>query len=115
MPPVDARNLFAAIPEAVPGQAEFVERLAGANGARVERIVSRGHASPPGFWYDQAETEWVLLVAGRARLRFDPERVLELGPGDHVVIAPHARHRVEWTDPAVATVWIAVFLPAEPA
>ena len=110
-----SRNLFGAIPDAAAGQAEFVERLAGTDGARVERIVSRGHASPPGFWYDQAETEWVLLVAGSARLRFDPERVLTLQPGDHVVIAPHMRHRVEWTDPAVETIWIAVFLPAEPA
>ncbi len=77
---------------------------------RVERIVSQGQASPPGFWYDQDEAEWVLLLAGAARLRFadEPQDRL-LGPGDHVHIAPRRRHRVEWTDPAAPTVWLAVF------
>jgi len=91
------------------------EILARSPHARVERIVSRGHASPPDFWYDQEEAEWVLVVAGRARLRFQPERTLELGPGDHVLIPPHQRHRVEWTDPARDTIWLAVFLSPDPA
>ena len=34
---------------------------------RIERIVSRGQASPPGFWYDQETDEWVLLVSGARR------------------------------------------------
>ena len=42
-------------------------------GLRIERIVSLGQASPPGFWYDQAEGEWVLVLAGAARLRFADE------------------------------------------
>lgn len=113
MSPVRPRNVFEAVPErAAAAPAEFVEHLAGGDGARVERIVSHGHASPPGFWYDQPQTEWVLLVTGRARLRFHPDRILELEPGDHLVIPAHERHRVEWTDPDCETVWIAVFLPA---
>jgi cupin 2 domain-containing protein len=104
-------NIFDAKPPAPATTGEFVERLAAVGGARVERIVSRGDVSPPGFWYDQAETEWVLVASGRARLRFEPDQILELGPGDHVLIAPHRRHRVEWTDPGQDTVWIAVFFP----
>jgi len=78
-------------------------------GLRIERIVSRGQASPPGFWYDQAEAEWVVVLAGAARLRFQDEtEARALGPGDWLDIAPHRRHRVEWTDPTVATVWLAV-------
>ena len=75
---------------------------------RIERIVSRGHASPDGFWYDQESSEWVLLVAGAARLRFEGEEPLHLKPGDYVHIPAHRRHRVEWTDPDAATIWLAI-------
>ena len=89
---------------------EITDVLLAAPGLRIERIVSLGQASPPGFWYDQPEAEWVLLLAGAARLRFadEPEARL-LGPGDHVHIAAHRRHRIDWTDPATPTVWLAVF------
>ena len=100
-------NLFAGIPAALAG--EFTERLAGSAGARVERVVSRGHASPPGFWYDQPETEWVVVVSGRARLQFDGGVSVELAAGDHLTIPPHTRHRVEWTSDREDTVWLAVF------
>ena len=84
-------------------------------GLRIERIVSRGQASPSGFWYDQPEAEWVMVLAGAARLRFQDEaQARVLGPGDCLDIAPHRRHRVDWTDPSAATVWLAVFYPCDP-
>ena len=89
---------------------EVIETILAAPAMRIERIVSQGQASPEGFWYDQPEAEWVLLLAGAAELRFgdEPEARL-LGPGDCVHIAAHRRHRVEWTDPERPTVWLAVF------
>ena len=101
-------NLLAPLPDT--DAAERVDTLLTKPSLRIERIVSRGQASPPGFWYDQSEAEWVIVLAGRARLRFadEPEaRVLD--PGDWVEIPPHRRHRVDWTDPKVPTVWLAVF------
>ena len=77
-------------------------------GIRIERIVSLGHASPEGFWYDQEEGEWVLLLKGAARLRFEGGEPIELQPGSFVNIPAHRRHRVEWTDPGGPTVWLAV-------
>ena len=101
-------NLLRDIPDA--GAGEITEAVVAAPGVRIERIVSLGQASPPGFWYDQAEAEWVLLLAGAARLRFADEPDARLiGPGDWVEIAPHRRHRVDWTDPTQPTVWLAVF------
>ncbi len=101
-------NLFAALPDA--RAAEAVDLLLNRPGLRVERIVSEGQASPPGFWYDQDEGEWVLLLAGAAHLRFEDEtEPRRLVPGDWFDIAPHRRHRVEWTDPAAPTVWLAIF------
>ena len=36
---------------------------------RIERIVSHSHSSPAGFWYDQAEDEWVIVLGhGGARI-----------------------------------------------
>ena len=76
---------------------------------RIERIVSTGQASPPGFWYDQAHGEWVAVLAGEARLRFEDEPAARtLRAGDFVDIAANRRHRVEWTRPGEPTVWLAV-------
>lgn len=94
-----------------PGPDEVVERLAGGGATRIERIVSDGHSSPAGFWYDQDEDEWVLLVQGGATLELAaPEERVELGPGDYLFIPAHRRHRVERTQPR--TVWLAVFWAA---
>src|SRR5215469_11646600 len=102
----ELQNLLAAIPPA--GPQEHSQTLVATGDFRIERIVSHGQSSPEGFWYDQANAEWVLLVRGRARLRFEDGRVLELSPGSFVNIPAHQRHRVEWTDPAQPTIWLAV-------
>ncbi len=92
---------------------EVTEILVAAPGVRIKRIVSLGQASPPGFWYDQPQAEFVLLLAGAARLRFEDEPAdRTLRPGDGFDIAPHRRHRVAWTDPVRPTVWLAVFYDA---
>ena len=105
-------NLFADLPPA-PEAAERFTDLLHRPGVRIERIVSTGPCSPPDFWYDQAEGEWVLVLRGAARLRFADEAADRwLRPGDWVEIAPHRRHRVEWTAPDEATVWLAVFFAA---
>jgi cupin 2 domain-containing protein len=101
-------NLFADLPAARAG--EIVETLASGRNLRIERIVSHGEASPDGFWYDQDEAEFVVLLAGAARLRFaDEAEPRALAPGDTINIPAHRRHRVEHTDPDRATVWLAIF------
>lgn len=87
---------------------EVLTTLLDAGTVRIERIVSRGQASPDGFWYDQSQHEWVAVLKGAARLRFENETV-ELKPGDFVNIPAHTKHRVEWTTPDEPTVWLAVF------
>ena len=101
-------NLLHPLPDA--RAAERIDELLSRRGLRLTRIVSFGQASQPGFWYDQPEGEWVVLLAGAARLRFaDEAEARLLGPGDCLDIAQHRRHRVDWTDPAIPTVWLAVF------
>jgi cupin 2 domain-containing protein len=85
-------------------------------GWRLERIHSCNASSPEGFWYDQEEVEWVLLLQGSARIRFADERQpRDLSRGDALLIEAHRRHRVVATDPAPGTVWLALFWTAAPA
>lgn len=56
------RNLFADLPHKL--SEELVETLVESKTIRIERIVSTGHASPAGFWYENEEVEWVLVVEG---------------------------------------------------
>ena len=104
-------NLRHAIPHVLPD--ELFTTLVSGSGVRVERIVSRGHASEPGFWYDQEEDELVLVVSGRARLEIAGQGELDLRALDFVVIPAHVKHRVSWTDPQNDTIWLAVFYSAD--
>ncbi len=98
-------NLFSDVPPA--GSQEHVTVLLAAPAVKVERIVSHGQASPPGFWYDQDWAEWVVVLEGSAGLLFEGAAApLQLNPGDYLHIPAHARHRVEWTD--APTIWLAV-------
>jgi cupin 2 domain-containing protein len=101
------KNLFANIPENLSD--ELFENLLQTSSFRIERIVSKGHCSPKGFWYDQDDNEWVILLKGSAVLRFeDQSESITMNPGNYVNIEKHRRHRVEWTDPEHETIWLAV-------
>lgn len=100
-------NLFNNLPLA--GLSEQVDPLLDAPGLKLERIVSHGHATPPGEWYDQDFPEWVLLLRGSAGLSIEGEKEIRiLKPGDHILLPAHVKHRVEWTGPEEDTVWLAL-------
>ena len=100
-------NLFEDLPAQL--SAEQFTTLLAAKGLRIERIVSLGQASPPGFWYDQEQPEWVVVLEGAAVLEFEGRaETVGLKRGSCVNIPAHVRHRVAWTDPDRPTVWLAV-------
>ena len=102
-------SLFKDIPAELPE--ELFESICSTENVKIERIVSKGHSSPEGFWYDQAWDEWVLVLRGRAGLEIDGDpATIELGPGDHLLIPSHTRHRVAWTDGQGDTIWLAVHI-----
>lgn len=105
-------NLFAGLPPSTPHRLpeEIVETLVRGTHIRIERIVSTGQSSPEGFWYDQQEGEWVVLLTGEAGLWLEgDERATVMRPGDFINIPPHRKHRVEWTSHQTPTLWLAVF------
>jgi cupin 2 domain-containing protein len=73
---------------------------------RCERIVSRGVVSPPGFWYQQAQQEWVLLARGKAVIEFEGDEAVTLYSGDSMTIPAMCRHRVAKT--SSDALWIAL-------
>ena len=101
-------GLFDEVPDTA--DQEIVDVLLRSDGLRIERIVSTGQCSPDGFWYDQDEHEWVVLLKGQAVLVFEnpPERI-ELKAGNYLHISAHRKHRVESTAQNEPTVWLAVF------
>jgi cupin 2 domain-containing protein len=101
-------NLLSRLPSQ-PVVDEMVETLLERPGVRIERIVSTGQATPAGKWLDQTSDEWVMVVAGRARISIEGEVAdRELGAGDFVFLPAHCRHRVAWTDAEKPTVWLAI-------
>jgi cupin 2 domain-containing protein len=105
------QNLF--IPHPDCRTAEQFEMLVENRHVRIERIVSHGQASPEGFWYDQPWSEWVMVLTGKARLRFENQSPIDLKPGDAILIPAHARHRVDWTTDVEQTIWLAVHFDAD--
>ncbi len=101
------QNLFDDLPDSSPD--ERLDELVRGDDFKLERIVSTGQATPKGEWYDQNFDEWVVLLTGSAALRFEDEVAeLVMRPGDYILVPAHRRHRVEWTDETVPTVWLAL-------
>lgn len=100
-------SLFQNLPDAT--QEEQFEELCHSRSFRIERILSAGQVSPPGFWFDQSSDEWVLVLQGKAEVRLqDPEETAHLSPGDWLMIDAHRKHRVEATSREPVTIWLAV-------
>lgn len=113
---MNINNLFADIHAGARLDTEQLDVLHEGENWRLERIVSTGHVTAPGTWYDQPGDEWVLLLRGSAELRFlDPDQTLNLGPGDHLLIPAHRKHRVEVTDAHEASVWLALHISSHRA
>jgi cupin 2 domain-containing protein len=97
-------NIFDIPPLPLPE--ELTTTLAGSGNVRIERIISAGQASD---WYDQTETEFVVLLEGSAEIKFENDRSVALSKGDTLLIKPHERHRVSFTSSEPPCIWLCVF------
>lgn len=101
------KNIYKNIPKNLPE--ELIENLFNSDNCKIERIISRGHSTPNGNWYDQDKNEFVLLLKGSAELSFKNNEIIKMKEGDFIIIPAHKRHRVEKTDYKKETIWLAVF------
>mgnify|MGYP000096090474 FL=1 len=105
---INSGNLFSNIPRHMGD--EVFDTILAFDGCDIKRIISKGHQSRPDDWYDQERKEWVMVLKGSAALKFKNEdNVVEMIPGSYVHIPAHCKHKVEWTDPDVETIWLAVY------
>jgi len=104
-------NVFA-LPDRPLSEEQFDVLLA-AGAVKIERILSSGHTTPRGEWYDQEQDEWVILLQGRATLSYEEGSEVDLHPGDYLHLPAHCRHRVEFTSTDPPCVWLAVHYPAQ--
>lgn len=105
---MDIKNIFSVIQKQAPE--EILETIIQAHQCKIERIISRGHATTVGEWYNQDKNEWVLVLKGNARLLFEgDDELVVMKTGDYINIPAHRKHRVEWTDPTEETIWLAVY------
>jgi len=100
-------NLFCQIPAQL--DQEIFESIIDRPNIKIERIISEGQTTAKAQWYDQEQSEWIILLKGSATLKFkDPENIITLNEGDYINIPPHTLHRVEWTAEDKKTIWLAV-------
>lgn len=99
-------NIFELLPEDV--DKEIFENLIESGSVKVERIISRGQASPPVGWYDQDQAEWVMILQGEAIICVEDDEDYHLVAGGYLNIPAHTRHRVKWTSPEIETIWLAI-------
>lgn len=125
------KNIFSKLPTAK--KAEVFETLLREGNVKIERITTLGQKTPDGAWLKEKTAEWVILLRGKARLSFADSstfrkpsldfardkkglpcgqcgKTILMKPGDYVFIPAGAKHRVEWTTPSQATVWLAVHI-----
>lgn len=99
-------NIYKQIPDNL-GE-EVFEVLEQSKAVKIERIISKGHASPGTGWYDQELNEWVLVLKGNASISFENETVIDLKEGDYINIPAHRKHRVISTSAITETIWLAI-------
>ena len=104
---MDIKNIFSDIQKHVPD--EILENILQTDQFKIERIISRGHSTADGKWYDQDKNEWVMVLKGSAGLLFEGnDKAVIMKTGDYINIPAHRKHRVEWTEPEEETIWLAI-------
>jgi cupin 2 domain-containing protein len=98
-------NIFSNLPKSTD---EVIEILVRSPNVRIERIISSGNSSPDGFWYDQDENEWVIVLQGSAKIEFEDE-MIDLKSGDYLFIPSNKKHRVAESSTTEETIWLAIF------
>lgn len=100
-------NIFELVPDDISN--ELFETIVSSENVRIERIISKGHASPASGWYDQDEHEWVIVLKGEAKIEIENQATVYLVSGSYLNISAHTRHKVSWTEPDTETIWLAVY------
>ncbi|MFZ4398615.1 MAG: cupin domain-containing protein [Bacteroidales bacterium] len=75
----------------------------------IERIISFGNPSPDGFWYNQPNNEWVILLTGEAEIEYKNGDKIYLKAGDYLLIPSNQEHRVSYTSKSPNCTWLCFY------
>ncbi len=124
-------NIFSKIPKDIPE--ELFEKIVESKDVKIERIISRGHTTKEGKWYNQDKNEFVIVLKGYAVIEYkdivkdkslsldsqrqtgerlmsvDYGKKIKMNVGDYLIIPAHVEHRVLETSKKEETIWLAVF------
>jgi cupin 2 domain-containing protein len=103
----EIENIFSKMPKEIPE--EFFETIVKSDEVMIERIISKGHATKEGKWYNQNKNEFVIVLKGDAIIEYKDGKKIEMNIGDYIIIPAHTKHRVLKTNEKVETIWLAVF------
>lgn len=98
--------MFDLIPDVI--SQEIFTNLIRTDSVNIQRIVSKGQASPESGWYDQDDNEWVIVLQGAAKISFESGEIIDLEVGSYLNIPAHTKHKVLSTAHDTETVWLAV-------
>jgi len=101
-----SKNIYKDLPKNL--SEEVFQVIAENSNVKIEKIISNGQSSPPNFWYDQEENEFVILLKGETELLFENDEHIKMLPGDYIIIPSHKKHRVEKTSETEETIWLAI-------
>lgn len=104
---------FLRLPKEWDGSEEYTEIIFSGDNWRLERIISHGHISPEGFWYEQDEDEWVLVLQGEGEIMWADGTKCVLKSGESVLIPQKCRHRVSMTSANPECIWLCLFFHHE--
>ena len=103
---------FWQMPEDWDRKEEYCEIIWQNDHLRLERIISCGHVSPIGFWYEQTEDEWVFVLQGEGEIEWADGTKTLLKSGEYILIPAQKRHRVSYTTKTPECIWLALFAEA---
>ena len=99
-------NLLENIPNS--SKNEIFETIITNDNIKIERIISYGQTTPEDFWYDQNENEFVVVLKGKAIIKYDNNKVFKLKEGDSLFIPSKQKHKVIYT--SNPTIWLSIFV-----
>jgi cupin 2 domain-containing protein len=103
------QNIFTDLAQTFQDEEVFTELLNNQS-VKIERVVSTGQITPVENAYDQIHDEWVILLAGSAKMWLEHKGDIELNYGDYLFIPAGQKHRVTFTSNLPPAVWLAIHI-----
>lgn len=89
---------------------ELFESIFDSRNVLIERIVSTGQVTPDGIWLEEDYDEWVILLQGNSKIKFDEGKTIEMEKGDYIVIPANTKHKVIHTSEIPYCIWLAIHI-----